>query len=155
MYVFDTNVFHALTIITPKTFPTIWKRVDDLVHEGKLWSVREVRRELNNNCPSHHIEDWIKSHTRIFKRPTDKELHIVSEIFKRPQYLGLVKRQNLLKGLPVADPFIVASAKIHKAYVVTQEARVKNGARIPNVCIDFGVDCINLEQFFEKENIKY
>jgi hypothetical protein len=67
----------------------------------------------------------------------------------------LVKRQNLLKGLPVADPFIIAFAKVNGAFVVTQENLVKNGARIPNVCVDFGVDCINLEQFFEKEKIKY
>lgn len=155
MYVFDTNVFRALNIITPKTFPTIWKRMDDLVNQEKLWSVREVRRELKNNSPSAHIEDWAKDNRHIFKRPTTKELYIVSEIFKLPQYLGLVKRQNLLKGLPVADPFIVASAKIKTAFVVTQEIRVKSGARIPNVCSDFKVDCINLEQFFEKENIKY
>lgn len=155
MYVFDTNVFRALDIITPKTFPTIWKCIDDLVNQNKLWSVREVRRELDRNCPLKHIEEWVKNNRHIFRRPNDKELYIVSEIFKRPQYLGLVKRQNLLKGLPVADPFLVASAKINSAFVVTQENRVKNGARIPNVCSDFGVECVNIEQFFEKENIKY
>ncbi len=155
MYVFDTNVFRALDIITPKTFPTIWKHIDDLVHQEKLWSVREVRRELENNCPAEHIEDWVKNNHHIFQQPNDKELYVVSEIFKRPQYIGLVKRQNLLKGLPVADPFIVAFAKVKGAFVVTQENRVKNGARIPNVCEDFGVGCINLDQFFEKEKIKY
>lgn len=155
MYVFDTNVFRAMNIITPKTFPTIWKCIDELVSQGKLWSVSEVHRELTKNCPSAHIEDWIKSNHKVFKKPDEKELYIVSEIFKRPQYRGLVKRTNLLKGLPVADPFIVASAKINNASVVTQENHVKNGARIPNVCADFDVGCINLEQFFEKENIKY
>jgi hypothetical protein len=155
MYVFDTNVFRALEILTPKTFPTIWKRVDDLVLQDKLWSVKEVRRELNNNSPSEHIADWVRNNSHIFKKPNDKELYVVSEIFKLPQYLGLVKRANLLKGLPVADPFIVASAKVKGAFVVTQENHVKNGARIPNVCEDFKVGCIKLEEFFEREKLKY
>ena len=155
MYVFDTSAFRALDIITAKTFPTIWKCINDLTLQDKLWSVREVGRELDNNCPSEHIVDWVKNNRHIFKRPNEKELYVVSEIFKLPQYLGLVKRQNLLKGLPVADPFVVASAKVKGAFVVTQENRVKNGARIPNVCEDFKVDCINLEQFFEREKLKY
>jgi len=126
MYVFDTNVFRALDIITPKTFPTIWKCIDNLVLQGKLWSVREVHRELKNNCPSEHIGDWIKNNYLIFQKPNEKELNVISEIFEYPQYQGLVKRQNLLKGLPVADPFIIASAKVKDAFVVTQENRVRN-----------------------------
>ena len=43
-------------------------------------------------------------------------------------------QQERLKGKPVADPFVIAKAKI------------------PNVCNHFGILCINLDGFMEKEN---
>ena len=62
-----------------------------------------------------------------------------AEIFQKSNYQGLVKKQNLLKGIPVADPIIVAFAKAQKATVVTQEKYKKNGARVPTVCKDYGI----------------
>ena len=59
------------------------------------------------------------------------------------------------KGLPVADPFVVAAAKVHQASVVTREAFKSGGARIPTVCQEFGVECLNVEQFLTRERLKY
>ncbi|MCZ6821218.1 MAG: DUF4411 family protein [Calditrichaeota bacterium] len=60
-----------------------------------------------------------------------------------------------LKGTPVADPFVIASARIRQACVVTEEGKKKNAARIPNVCEYFGVDCTNLEGFMERERWRF
>jgi hypothetical protein len=155
MYVLDMNVFLTLGHYYPDRFPSIWERIDLLVKTQKLWSVREVKRELDKNCHFDHIEEWVSINRHIFKIPTEKEYRVVSEIFQKTNYQGLVKRQNLMKGLPVADPFIVASAKVHSASVVTQEKYKKNGARVPTVCKEFGVNCINVEQFLEKEKLKF
>ena len=58
-------------------------------------------------------------------------------------------------GKPVADPFVIARAKISGACVVTQEKKTDNAAKIPNVCDHFGIRCINLEGFMEKESWKF
>lgn len=155
MYVFDTNVFISLGLYYPKRFPTVWDRVNNLADTRKLISVREVRRELETKCSDDHILDWVKHHGHVFHIPTNEECKFVSEIFQKRQYLGFVKRNNLLKGLPVADPFIIAAAKINGFYVVTQESNKSKGARIPTACLDFKVECINLEDFLERENLKY
>lgn len=155
MYVIDTNVFISLGFYYPKRFPTIWERVDSLADSGDLVSVREVCRELENNCPSEPVLSWVKDHRHIFHIPTNKECQIVSEIFQKKQYLGFVKRQNILKGMPVADPFIIAAAKAKGFYVVTQESNKSTGARIPTACTDFGVKCIDLESFLEREKLEY
>lgn len=81
-------------------------------------------------------------------------MQIVSEIFQNQTFQGLVKKQNLLKGMPVADPFIVACAKVNKASVVTQEKYKNNAARIPNVCKEFEVSCIDVQDFLKNEKIK-
>ena len=155
MYIFDTNVFGSLAFYYPKRFPTIWKRIDELAECGILRSVREVQREIESNCPSEHIEAWVRSHHNVFMTPNDDEGRIVAGIFRKEQYRALVKRENILKGLPVADPFVVAAAKIHGARVVTQESLKIGGARIPTLCRELNVECMGLEGFLESENLGY
>lgn len=155
MYVFDTNVFYALGHYYPSRFPTIWARLEDLVKDGSMQSVREVLREIESNCPFESIENWAKAHRGIFKPPGDQEMRFVAKLFEKKQYQGFVKRQNILKGRPVADPFVIAVAKHSEGRVVTLESPTAGGARIPAACKDFGVTCIDLEQFLEREGLRF
>lgn len=155
MYVFDTNVFRTLGFYYLSRFPTIWTRLGDLAQGDELRSVREVRRELEGNCPSEHVFQWMNDHLSIFRKPNKQEEMVVSTILKKQQYQNLVKRKNLLKGLPVADPFVVAAAEVHDGIVVTQESLRPGGARIPTVCLEREIKCINLEMFLEHEDLKY
>ena len=61
----------------------------------------------------------------------------------------------MLKGLPVADPFVIAAAKVHGGCVITDESFKKGAARIPTICTEFEVECINIEQFLNRENLKF
>ncbi len=155
MYIFDSNIFFTLGYYYPSRFPTIWARIDQLAEEGILQSVREVRNEIETNCPFEHIEKWVENHHKIFLLPTEGEYETVAQIFQEEQFRGLVKHNNLIKGLPVADPFIVAAAKAYDAFVVTQESLKPGGARVPTLCQKLGVKCMNLENFLENENLQY
>jgi Domain of unknown function (DUF4411) len=155
MYIFDTNVFWAIGNFYPSRFPTIWAKIDELAENGVLMSVKEVRREIERNCPSDCIVEWVKNHHKLFPPPNEEESKVVAEIFKKEQYRNLVRREKMLKGIPVADPFIIAAAKVHKGCVVTQESPKPGGARIPTVCADLKVECIDLEKFLEREQLKY
>ena len=117
--------------------------------------MREVRRELELNCHFEHIANWVEENRHIFYIPNDQELKIVAKIFEKEQYRGFVRRQNILKGLPVADPFIIAAASIHNGIVVTQESTKIGAARIPTACKEFGVVCIDLEKLLEYEDLRY
>jgi hypothetical protein len=77
---------------------------------------------------------------------------LVSEIFKVSHFQSLVKQQSLLKGKPVADPFVIAKAWDNNGCVVTEEKWKSKAAKIPNVCEYFNVNCTNLEGFMEREN---
>jgi hypothetical protein len=129
--------------------------MDELADLGELRSVKEVKRELELNSHFDHIEQWVRGRGRIFHAATKEEGEVVAQIFQKEQYRGLVKRQNLLKGLPVADPFIIAAAKVHLGIVVTQESLKTGGARIPTACMELGIECIDLEKLLEYENLKY
>jgi Domain of unknown function (DUF4411) len=155
MYIFDTNVFWAIGNFYPSRFPTIWAKIDKLAENGALRSVKEVRREIERNCPFDCVEEWVKNNRDLFLPPDEEESKIVAEIFKKEQYRNLVRREKMLKGIPVADPFLIAAAKVHKGCVVTQESLKPGGARIPTVCADLKIECIDLEGFLEREQLKY
>ena len=156
MYVLDTNAFYILGNYYPSRFPTIWEHIDRLATAGELISVREVRNELEYVCSFEHINNWIQVHRHIFHIANAHECQIVAEIFQRAQYRGLVRRKRILKGSPVADPFVIASAKSRRrGCVVTQEENRPDGARIPTVCDQMEVRWLNLEGFFEEQELKY
>ncbi len=151
-YVFDSNSFIDLfNHYYQDRFPTLWKNFHTIVAEGRLVSVREVFNEISS--ANDVLASWAKDNKKlVFSEPTAEELRFVAEIFNVQHFQAMIRRQEILKGKPVADPFVIARAKLLDAYVVTQEKKTDNAAKIPNVCEYFNIHCINLEGFMEKEN---
>jgi len=151
-YVFDSDsLINLFMHYYPKRFPTLWEQFDALVSVGELISVREVFNEIGSKKDSLAI--WAKEQKNIlFLESTTEELKFVGEIFQVRHFQAMIRAQERLKGKPVADPFVIARAKILNAFVVTQEKKTENAAKIPNVCDHFGIPYINLEGFMEKEN---
>ena len=151
-YVFDSDsLIDLFRHYYSERFPTLWKKFDALVSEGRFLSVREVLNEIGSAGDSLAI--WAKEQKDIlFLKSTNEELKFVGEIFQVRHFQALIRKQERLKGKPVADPFVIARAKILNACVVTQEKNTENAAKIPNVCNHFGIMCINLEGFMGKEN---
>ncbi len=101
------------------------------------------------------IWKWVKEHKAMFALPGADESTFVGEIFKVPHFKALVGEQQRLKGSPVADPFLVASARCCDGCVVTEEKLKPNAAKIPNVCDHFGVNYTNVLGFLKQKNWKF
>ena len=69
-YVFDTNCFIVIGHYYPGQFPSFWKKFNQAVENGKIISVREVRRELDRNAAEDHLVEWIELHKNIFVTPS-------------------------------------------------------------------------------------
>jgi len=151
-YVFDSDsLINLFRHYYPARFPSLWEKFHALVSEGELISVREVYNEIGLSEDS--LASWAKEQKNIlFLESTIEELKFVGEIFQVRHFQAMIRKQERLKGKPVADPFVIARAKISGACVVTQEKDTENAPKIPNVCDHFGIPCINLEGFMEKEN---
>ncbi len=151
IYVFDSSpLIDLFRHYYQERFPSLWKNFDALILGQRIISVREVRKELEGRDDD--LAGWVKDHCDSFLTPTTDELNFVTEIFTVPHFQALVKKKKLLQGKPVADPFVIAKAKLHEdACVVTQEAKRPHAARIPNVCEHFSIPCLNLETFMENE----
>jgi len=151
-YVFDSDsLIDLFKHYYPKTFLTLWEKFHALVSAGDLISVREVYKEIGSSEDS--LASWAKKQKNtLFLESTVEELRFVVEIFQVQHFQAMIRKKERLKGKPVADPFVIARAKISGACLVTQEKLKENAAQIPNVCKHFEIPCINLEGFMEKEN---
>jgi hypothetical protein len=92
-----------------------------------------------------------KRNCKVFTIPTPEEMSFVQTIFSAPHFRALLGKKQLLRGVPVADPFVVACAKIRQGTVVTEERYKPHAAKIPNVCEHFQIPCINLEYFMREQ----
>ena len=149
-YIFDTNSFRVLGNYYPDRFPSFWEQFNEAVRTDSVFSVREVRRELEVQATSQWLSDWVKANSGIFRAPTAEETAFLPNIFQIEHFRALVGEKQRLKGSPVADPFLVACAKVHGGCVVTEEQLKPNAAKIPNVCHHFGVDYCDVEGFLER-----
>jgi hypothetical protein len=152
IYVFDTSSLIILKHYYPDRFGTLWSGLGRLVDAGDLISTREVLNELQAYNDVDFIQDWAKLNKRIFMTPGNNELDFVAQIFTVKHFHTLIGTAELLKGKPVADPFVIAAAQVRNGKVVTQEKAKPNSAKIPTVCHHFSVPCINLEDFMSEQN---
>ena len=100
-------------------------------------------------------QDWIHEHKEIFLPPQEEESTFMAQIFAVQHFTQLVPQKKTLTSNPFADPFVIASAGIKNGCVVTEEKLRPNGAKIPNVCEHFGIDCTNLEGLMEREKWRF
>jgi hypothetical protein len=150
-YVFDTSAFHEFGHYYLPTFQPIWDMLDEYVEDGRIRSVKQVREELEARDRSRHLSSWVAAHGTCFRAPSEGELNFLRDIFAIRHFQQLVSKQARLLNGPVADPFVIAAARNDGAYLVTQEVYKKNGAKIPNVCEKFEIECIDIEAFFKRE----
>ena len=152
-YVFDSGpLIDLFRHYYPNRFPTLWSKCDALVTDGMIVSVREVYREITSFNEDDQLIHWARGNKALFYEPTAAEMLFVQEVFRIQHFQALVRKKERLQGKPVADPFVAAKAKVENRCVVTTESNKPNAARLPNVCDAFGILCIDLETFMQREN---
>jgi hypothetical protein len=148
IYVFDTNSLSALDAYYPKVFTSFWAQFDAAASAGDIISTREVKAELDRSGLA-NVLAWARSNSAVFTTPSAAETAFVATILAVPHFQTLINSRAALNGTPVADPFVIACAKVKGGTVVTEEKPKPNSAKIPNVCAHFQVPCINLEMFMQ------
>ena len=133
-------------------FITFWEKTDRYINTGKIISVKEVYEELILQSISEKYVEWLKQRKSIFRKPSEEETKFIPDILAVRNFANLIGIKQIKVGQHVADPFLIASAKVHEACVVTEERYKPNAPSIPNVCEHFSIQCTNLEGFMIKEN---
>lgn len=155
MYVFDTSPLSTLFRNYYRSrFPSLWDRFDGLVADNRIVSTRECKHECNDG-PVETLRVWTEEQDSFFHTPGAAEGTYVGLIYSVPHFQQNIEQRKLLKGGRNADPFVIAKAGTDGRAVVTMEEFKPNGAKIPNICAHFGVECLSLEQFMEREGWEF
>lgn len=150
-YAFDSGPFIECRYYYPSVFKSYWKELNKLAANRTIISVKEVYNELLRG--SDIVSEWAEKNEEIFERPSPEEFEIVKEIMAN--HKELIKLVNITGGTPVADPFIIAKAKVNNLIVVTQETYKENAHKIPNICGELDLDYMTLEDFMKNEGWEF
>ena len=148
LYSFDTSAIlnGRRDLFRPAVFPTLWSRIEGEISAGRIRSIDEVRRELSQRDDD--AKRWADAQTDLYC-PISRQVQVcVAQILKL--HPKLVKVGGNRSG---GDPFVIALAMSLNGTVVTEEHATNNldKPKIPDVCADLKVPCLNLMEYIETQ----
>jgi hypothetical protein len=156
-YCLDANVLIQAwqKYYSPKFFPDYWKMLNHFGSIGRVFISEMVYDEIVRT--EDDLAEWLKnSKIKVLKidEPVTKCLQAIYA--KNPLHINLVDNT---KARSLADPWVIAHAMNEKATIVTKEEKVtalnSTKVKIPNVCENMSIRCINDFQFIEELNIQF
>lgn len=150
IYVIDTCSLIAMAETYPKdVFPGVWDKIDELIDQGIIVSVEDVHEELASKDDD--VYQWANVRIQIFKDLDDSVQQSAIEILQTHSNL-----LDLKNNKSSADPFLIATARVYGGVVVTEEdfSGGHHRSKIPDVCRDYGIQCIDLLKMLRKEKLK-
>ena len=156
-YSIDASALIDLQLFYPRvTFPGLWERIEVMVVDGRIVAPGEVLAELERK--DDELVRWARGQTHLFVPWSHELVEAAQEVIRR--FPGLVDPN---KTIPDADPFVIAAAWVaakeppadlflgSAKWAVVTTQRSPHGVRIPGVCSDLGLDCLDLQSFFAQE----
>lgn len=131
----------------PDVMPGFWREIEHLAQIRAIFASTEVLTELKRMDDD--VTKWAGRHRNMFVEPEKQVQDEMKIIVNR--FPGL---SNLNAGKSVADPWVIALAKVHHGIVVTEEGPSKNPGgkpHIPDVCNSLGIECISALQFIRAQ----
>jgi hypothetical protein len=152
----DTNVFIEAKnrYYTFERVPQFWVFLDGQLSAGSLCSPKLVYDELV--AYKDHLATWIRGRKDrgLCVRPTDQiqaGFRLIADHVD-----ATYKRYQSEEFLSAADPWVIACAMEIGGTVVTQDSMSrKRKIRIPTVCKQFDVRCVDTFEMLEHLNAKF
>ncbi|MDO5849266.1 MAG: DUF4411 family protein [Methanobrevibacter sp.] len=152
-YLIDTSsIFDLRDYYPPDIFPSIWELIFDMFDDGTMFSVQEVFNELKD-----FQEPWEKYNDSFIELPESKFENL--EYIMSDEKFEVFQRQGLKKSNEEnwADPYLIACAMGDEDISILTEESVENKAlsKIPYVCSEVGVNCVNLLAFMKERGLRF
>jgi len=134
----------------PDVIPGLWKKLEELIQADRIIATKEVLIELEKK--EDDVYRWAKKQMKMFREIDANIQLIVRDILR--DYRRLVDTR---KSRSMADPFVIALAKVENCKVITAEKPTNNLEKpnIPDVCHALGIPCITILELCREENWKF
>jgi hypothetical protein len=156
-YCLDTNVLIQAwqKYYSPGICPSYWDLLNQLGLENRVFIPKEVFVEITRT--EDELSTWLKTSKIPVYNLNESVTKCLSLIFAaNPSHKFLVDN---IKQRSLADPWVIAYAMSENACVVTKEEKVtasnSDKIKIPNVCENMKVRCINDFRFIREVNIQF
>ena len=151
VYIFDSNIFINLQRRQPiDVYPSVWEKISDLMKNGVIISSREVFDEIA--IGDDMLVEWVKQRKEYFIQSEVNLQNRVRAILR--DHRGLVEGGKKKNN---ADPFVIALAQEYGGIIVTEEARSNSvqAPKIPNVCDEYNIECLDFVGFSRKMRLAF
>lgn len=154
-YCIDTNVIVSFLSETDDEFYGVdifgehWRKIETAIASGRIVAPRQVEHELEGHAKKRvKVGPWLRSRGFMFRDvDTDAQLHFAKRVVNKYPVYG--RTENFLGDLAV-----ISLAGAMGITVISLEAAVAQSGqkhpKIPNVCAEFGVDCLSVSGFFRR-----
>ncbi len=155
-YCIDANVLIQAwqKYYSPKFCPDYWNVLDELGKQNKIFICEDVYGEIKKT--EDDLYDWLKKCNIPIKKSSENVIKCLKEIYQNPLHLKLVDNT---KNRSLADPWVIAHAMSENAVVVSKEEKITatntDKVKIPNVCENMNVRCINDFEFIHEIKLKF
>lgn len=156
MQVFDaSSMIYAWDNYPINQFPGMWEWMATQIEEQRLVMLNVAFEEVTNKTPE--CGKWLEENN-ITQLETTNE--ILQEALRIKKLLGIDGDKYHAKGVGENDLFIIATARVHKAGLVSDEKRQNallkepTKRKIPAVCAmkEVNVLCINFLEFIKRSD---
>jgi hypothetical protein len=150
-YIQAKNQYYGMDIC-----PAYWDWLDIQFQQGTIASVDMIGRELKDG--NDELAEWAKARPGHFIKNDDISTQQIFAEVVQAVMAGDYNAGNRDNFLAKADPWIIAKAKSIGAAVVTHESFVAPNTKkvkVPNICQQFGVPCINTFQFLRELDARF
>lgn len=160
-YLIDTNIFieSAYRFYAFDICPGFWEFLNKCARLDSVKSIDKVYKEItSDNLKLQDFKEQLNN--RGFFLSIENNIRAesyaeVTQALRAMQYKRLAI-DNFSKG---ADYFLVALAYQESYTIVTHEAKsgnnAKNTIKIPNVCEQLGIKCIDIAEFLRREQARF
>ena len=150
-YCFDTSAILDAWVryYPPDIMPDFWEKLAEMIENDEIICCKDVYNELEKKDDD--IFSWCKERKEKFLELDEKVVVCLQEIMRK--YPTIV---DTSKGKHTADPIVISFSKAYNLTVATGE---KGGSekkiKIPFVCNQEKVKCIDILTFIREQNIKF
>ena len=141
--------------------PPFWSFLDEQAKLGKIRSSTKIYDEiLKREAEKDKLTLWVKNrkNSGMFVAPTKDVQKVYGQFADYTMETYSQRRPKANAFLSGADGWIIAHAKCDGGIVVSHESRVDKSSmtpKIPNICTQFGVECIGLAEMLKRLNFKF
>ncbi|MGY2746221.1 DUF4411 family protein [Arthrobacter sp. UYCu723] len=155
-YCIDTNVIVSFLRGTDDehygvdVFRPQWEHIQRLITSGAIVAPRQVEHELGKWCKTiPTMKEWLRKNKDMFRSvETEKQLLSAKKIVNAyPAYGESMNYLGDLEVMTLADTLGIAVVSLESQNPQNSRQRPK----IPNICKEFGIDCVSLPGFLRRE----